>query len=139
MVQQATHADIGFLLDKAKEFHGTSIYKDVPFDVDTVRDNLEQLIENGGVFFNEHGLVAGLLSPLVFNRNFSVAAELVWYCPQGGGQELREAFEDWAFDNGAIGTSMSVLVNDYANKLGDKLIEDGYKPLEVSFVKGLIK
>lgn len=138
MVQQATHADIGFLLDKSKEFHETSIYKDVPFDPVTVRDNLEQLIDGGGVFFNEHGLIAGMLSPLVFNRNFSIAAELVWFCPDGDGQELKDAFEDWAFDNGAIGVSMSVLVNGYADKLGDLLIEKGYKPLEISFVKGLV-
>jgi len=137
MVKQATQADIGFLLDKAAEFHSTSVYQHVPFDVDTVVENLEQLIANGGVFYNDEGFVAGMLTPLVFNKNVCLAAELVWYCPDGNGAELKKAFEDWGRDSGAITSVFATLANDYAENLGNLLVEDGYRPLEVSYVKGL--
>lgn len=138
MVKQATTDDMTRLMELSKAFHSESVYKHVPFDEATVTDNLTGLIKGGGVFLNDYGFVAGLLTPLVFNRNILIAAELVWYCPQGDGRSLKDAFEQWAIDSGAIVTQFATLNNQYASNLSKYLMDDGYYPVEVSYVKGLI-
>lgn len=135
MVKQANIMDLSKLLDWSETFHSTTPYKDIPFERDTVQELLLRLIDGGGVFLNEHGFVAGTLVPLTFNQSHFIAAELAWYCPEGDGQELKKAFEDWAEDVGALGTQFSTLVNGYTQKLGELLIADNFKPLEVSYFK----
>lgn len=138
MIKQATLEDMDRLMELSRAFHQESIYVQIPFDDDTVRTALMQLISIGSVFLNDHGFVAGTLTNLMFNRNVTVAAELAWYCPQGDGRELKEAFERWATAQGAIAVQFSTFNNVYAAKLAKYLTDDGYAPVEIGYIKGLI-
>lgn len=137
MVRQATHEDLPRLVDLSKKFHAESVYRHVPFDEATVIENLNGVLSGGGVFVNDEGFIAGILTPLLFNKNVTLSAELAWYCPGGDGRELKEALENWAASRGAIAMQFSVLNNSYSEKLTQYLVDDGYAPVEIGFVKGL--
>lgn len=137
MVKQANITHLARLLELAEAFHSTCIYNEIPFEGKAVEEKLLAMIDMGSVFLNDHGFVCGVLSPLIFNPGYLIAAELAWYCPEGDGQELKQAFEDWAFSNGAVLCQFSTLVNGYTDKLGELLINDKYTPVEVSYVKEL--
>ena len=137
MVRQATHEDFPRLVDLSKKFHAESVYRHVPFDEATVIENLNGALQGGGVFVNDEGFAVGILVPLMFNKNILVAAELAWYCPDGDGRELKNALEVWAATRGAVASQFSVLNNGKSEKLTQYLVDDGYAPIEIAFVKGL--
>lgn len=124
-------------MDHVRDFHRFSPYRVVDLDEAFVEQLLISCIEEGGVFINADGFIAGKLSPLLLNPNVKTAAEIAWWCPNGNGRELKNAFESWAKDQGAVLSQFSVLNNDFATKLHTYLTEDGYSPIEVAYVKDL--
>lgn len=136
MARQATVNDLPKLLEYAQAFHALSPYRDIPFNVATVELTILNGIHHGGVFINDHGFIVGVVTPFLMNEDIKVAAELAWYCPEGDGQGLKAAFQDWAVnEQGANALQISTLVNEYSERLGTKLIADGFTPSEISYLK----
>lgn len=137
VVTLSRREDKKFLLQLARDFHASSIYKNVEFDVVSVLNLLERLIhdENCVVFHTDNGFIAGMLSPLLFNPKIIVASELAWYAPTGGGRELREAFEEWARDNGANIVQCVALANDNMQGLHGNYKNGGYSLVELTYIK----
>ena len=135
MVRKATTDDIDKLLSWSKLFHAASPYNTIEFDDEAITKVLLGLLTIGVVFVNEDGFVAGTLVPLMFNPSKVISVEMAWYCPGGNGKELRKAFEDWSQEQGALGVQFSTLNNKYLSSLGDHLIQEGYSPIEVAYIK----
>ena len=133
----AEATDEDHVVEMAKAFFAVSPYSGVEFDEESVRVLFRQLLIGGCVIVNERGFIAGALTPLFFAPHLKMATELAWWAPEGGGTELRELFEAWAVDNGAAGVQMSALNNSYAGRLTANLTENGYTPVEVSYLKAL--
>lgn len=136
MCRQATLEDVPFIVEQARKFHSFSPYKNVPFDQEYIETFVIHIIQTGGVFVNESGFILGQMVPLYFSPKSKIAAELAWWCPDGNGRELKDAFEKWGLDNGAEAVQFSTLNNEYINSLAKYLIDDGYKPIEVAYIKG---
>jgi hypothetical protein len=133
----ASEADEDHVIAMAKAFFAASPYSGVEFDEEAVRVLFQKLLIGGCVIVNERGFIAGALTPLFFAPHLKMATELAWWAPEGGGTELRELFEEWAVDNNASGVQMSALNNSYAGRLTANLAENGYTPIEVSYLKAL--
>ena len=133
----ATEADIDAILVMAEAFYSYSPYKAVGFDRQSVRVLLGQIIQSGCVVMTDNGFIAGVLNPLFFAPHVKVATELAWWAPDGGGEDLKQMFEGWAEDNGAHAVQMSTLNNSFAAKLAERLTDNGYSPVEVSYLKAL--
>jgi len=133
----ATPEDEGHVIEMAKAFFSVSPYSGVEFDEESVRVLFRQLLSGGCVIVNERGFIAGALTPLFFAPSLKVATEVAWWAPDGGGTELRELFEAWAKDNGASAVQMSALNNSFAGRLTANLTDNGYTPVEVSYLKAL--
>jgi hypothetical protein len=82
-------------------------------------------------------MVGGVLSPLYFNPAKVVAAELFWWAPDGGGRELREAFEAWARQAGAFAVQFSGLADAQAERVAALYRRAGYRPVETGYLKEL--
>jgi hypothetical protein len=136
MFKQATVEDLDIVLGFAKEFHKKTPYNVVEFDEVYVTKIILGCIEGGGCFLNDSGFIAGILTPFMLNPQYLVGTELAWYCPKGNGRELKDAFEDWALEAGASIVQFSTFNNSYAENLMHYLEEDGYKPVEISYIKG---
>lgn len=95
------------------------------------------VIPMGGVFTNESGFIAGMLTPLHFSPNTLVATELAWWAPSGGGRELREAFETWARETGATLIQCSALADDNFETVNRNFNSAGYKLAELNYIKEL--
>lgn len=136
-IRPATAEDASIVMDMAEQFFHASPYSGVLFDRPAVQATFYNLIEHGCVLVTDGGFIAGMLSPLVFSPEVVVATEIAWWAPNGGGTELREAFEEWAKSKGAAAVQMSTLNNHYAQKLASNLSENGYTPVEVAYLKAL--
>lgn len=95
------------------------------------------LIEVGAIFTNETGFIAGMLTPLYFNPSVFVATEIAWWAPEGGGRELREAFEDWAREKGAVEAQCSALADENFQDVNRKYQAGGYQLKELTYLKRL--
>lgn len=135
----ATEADIPHILELAHKFVGASPYRDVGLDVVAVENVIVHLInsESGAIFVSDRGFLAGALTPLFFHPDVVVATELAWYAPGAGGTTFREMFEDWSRDNGAAAVQMNTLNNEFAGDLASNLTQNGYTPVEVSYLKAI--
>ncbi len=129
--------DIELILGLARDFHSSSIWSHEPFNREAVRGMLQNIIPMGGVYTNETGFIAGMLTPLYFSPNTRVATELAWWAPSGGGRELREAFETWAREAGAALVQCSALADENFEDVNRNFNKAGYKLAELSYVKEL--
>lgn len=135
----ATLDDVDAILQYAHLFVSASPYRDVGIDEAAVTNVIQHLItsESGVIFISDGGFLAGALTPLFFRPSVVVAAELAWYAPGAGGTKLREVFEQWAQERGAAAAQMNTLNNEFAAGLAGNLTDNGYTPVEVSYLKAL--
>lgn len=136
-IRKCNKDDLLLLIKLARDFHQYSIWKDSEFDEPAVLNMAHTLLQVGGVFTNETGFIAGMLTPLHFSPKTLIATELAWWAPQGGGAELREAFEAWAKEAGAVMVQCSALADDSFSKVDQNFKLNGYKLTEISYVKRL--
>lgn len=136
-MRQAILSDIPELLRIGRLFHAASPYADlVEYDEPSMAQVLTNLINGAGVvWMSQHAICGGLLTPLHFNHSALVAAELFWFSEKGSGSDVREAFENWAADQGATFIQMSCLVNDKERPMRRLFRGKGYGAKEVSFLK----
>lgn len=125
------------MLAMARDFIQYSPYKDVELDEVALRVVIRQVTQSGCLLVADNGFIAGVLTPLFFAPHIKVATELAWWAPAGDGTALRLAFEAWAKFNGAHATQLSTLNNAYAPQLAAHLNDNGYVPVEVSYLKAI--
>ena len=136
-IRRCNQSDEDQIVEWALKFIAYSPYSMVPVDENHIRELFRQLLKDGVVLRGESGFIAGTLSPLFFSPSVLIAAELAWWSENGEGDALREAFHEWARDCGVEATQLSVFNNQYMGDLSKRLVNDGYKPLEISFIKAL--
>lgn len=137
MIRKATPEDLPRCLNMGAAFHAYSPYRDILFDPAAFETFLLNLMEKGALLVSDTGMIAGVLSPLYFNPAYSLGAELLWWAPEGGGRELREAFEDWAEEQGAHAVQFSALADDQAERVAAIYAKAGYRPVETGYLKEL--
>lgn len=126
------------ILYLARKFHSQSIWREAEFNEEKVRSLAGVLVSDGGVFINsDGGFVAGTIQPLLFSTNTLVAVELAWFAPNGGGRELREAFEEWARSRGVALIQLCLLGDDNFDKNHENMRLNGYALAELQYVKAL--
>lgn len=133
-VRRATIDDIDACMVHCEAFHAFGPYAFVPMDHEAFRAFLAGLIVQGAVFFNENGIIAGILNPLYINPAVVMGVELFWFAPVGG-RALRVAFEDWAKDQGAKGVQFSSLLNERFDASRKLFERSGFKGTEAAFLK----
>lgn len=88
------------------------------------------------------GAIAGLMSPFIFNHNFNVAVEMLWfvmpeYRKTGIGDQLLNALETKAKENNCVMLTMCHFHNEQSKKLGKTFEDKGFALSEFSYVKKL--
>lgn len=138
MIRQATHEDIDHILKLSRAFFEASPYAgSIPFDGLAVENLIINVLDNGIIFLSERGMIAGVLNPLYFNPLVKFATEIAWYCEDGQGEALKQAFENWARENKAAVCQFSIMNTPQMALLAKRLEDDNYAPLEVAYVKGI--
>ncbi len=136
--RQAVESDLEDIVEMAKKFHQQSIWRESLFDENKVRSMAHVLLGLGGIFVNSAGgFIAGSLQPLIFSSTTFVAVELAWFAPNGGGRELREAFEEWARAQGASIIQVCLLGDENFDKNHANISANGYALAELQYVKVL--
>lgn len=134
--RKATLDDVEDIVQRAKRFHSQSLWKDVLYDEDRIRDLVSSLIFSGVVFINPvGGFIAGTLAPILFSSTVFAATELAWYAPNGGGRELRESFEAWGKEQGANLVQFCSLAGDNFEQVHDNMTKNGFALSELNYVK----
>lgn len=136
MVRRAELSDIPEIVHWGRKFFDYSPWQGrTEFNEADLSASLEGMITgSGAVFLNGHGICGGVIFPLFFNASMRVAVELFWFA-DGGGAELREAFEAWAIESGATALQMTCLTDSREPAMRRLLSSKGYTPMEVSFFK----
>ena len=122
------------IVELGAEFHAYSPYREFAFDREASAAFIGRLIEHGAVFLSDRGVIGGVLNPLYFNPSILMAAELFWWAHKGG-TALREAFEQWARDEGAMGVQFSGLADEREATIRKVFARAGYAPTELGFCK----
>jgi len=130
---------VSHILEFAKQFFAQSPWREhVELSEDGVMGALAALRENPNAYLeiNEHGAIAGMLTPLWFAPDVVIASELFWYSQKPGeGKALRERFEAWAKERGARFSHFSGMVNENEDRLRRTLRSQGYNDMEIGFIK----
>lgn len=129
MIRPATAADILRIVDQTEALR-EKINGPITVDRPYTAAFLSRLIAHpdGLVLVSDGGFIAASLHPTPISPAL-VAGEHGWYATDGAGRALREAYEKWADDRGAILKKLSTGMN------GPDLGRDGYTPAEVGWVK----
>lgn len=135
--RQAIAADLETVVALCREFHSISLWSTIPFNEEHVTKLAANTIAAGGVFLVDGGLIAGLVTGTIFAPDVLMAAEIIWYAPNGGGQDLREAFESWAVSQGATVSQLTHPVDENLKDFTARMVNRSYHPFELSFVKAI--
>lgn len=135
MIRQAAPADLDQVVRLGLDFHAASPHSVDPVDPDGWRDFAGRLIDHGGVFVSEGGMIGGFLAPLYFNPAIQYANEAFWWSPDRKGRELKQAFEAWARESGAVGVNYTALANDALPRVDAIYRRSGCVQTEVAYRK----
>ena len=133
MIRQATQDDLDHVASLGLDFHAASPHSVDPVDMDGWRAFAAQLIDHGGVFVSEGGMIGGFLAPLYFNPAIRYAYEAFWWSPDRKGRELMSAFRQWAKEAGARGIQWTALHNDFLPRVDAIYRRAGAVPTEVAY------
>lgn len=135
MIRKATRDDIPEILRLGAEFLAYSPHNVHPLDPDAFADFAGKLIDGAGaIFLSEDGFIGGLVTGAYFNPAVLFGAELFWWARKEG-RQLREAFEAWAKENGAVELHFTGLLDERSDTITKVFRRAGYQPLELGFVK----
>jgi hypothetical protein len=126
--------DLPRLIEFSKAFHQASPWAEVDFNEYKMKKVLLEMIAEGDavVIMHDKGFIGGAISTPFFSTS-PIAQELFWWAEESG-VELLEAFEAWAYHEGAEMVSMA------STGLRAKALERlyrgrGYEAREATFVK----
>lgn len=132
-VHQATQGDLDLVVRLGVAFHAASPHSVDPVDMEEWRAFASRLIESGGVFVSDGGMIGGALCPMYFNPAVVYAYELFWYAPDGSGRALNKAFREWAKTGGAIGIQWTALHDDNLPRVDAIYRRAGALPTEIAY------
>ena len=136
MIRRATTADLEEVVEQGRAFLAYSPHRWIELDEIAFEAAAEQMITgNGAIFLAEDGFIGGILVPCYFNPSVTFASELFWYAPNGGGQELLAAFEEWARESGADAVTCSGLADSHERAIRRVYGRAGYHTSEIAFMK----
>lgn len=130
--------DEDMIVEMAKKFIAYSPYSNVPVTDESLRGLFRNILQHGVVLTNGTGFICGMITPLFFCPSVLIATEMAWWSEGGQGQELRKAFEEWGRANGSHATQFSAFNNQFASSMNVMLTENGYNPVEISYIKAHI-
>lgn len=134
LIRLATADDLDRIGELGAAFHAYSPYRDILWDADGFRAFAGKLIEAGAIFLSDDGMIGGCLVPLYFNPAVVMGAELFWWAGKTG-RGLREAFEQWAREQGAQGVQFSGLTDQRSETIHKVFQRAGYQAAETAFFK----
>jgi hypothetical protein len=134
VIRQATADDLARVVELGEAFHAACPYREFAFDAAAFGEFALRLIDGGVILLSDDGMLGGLLNPLYFNPAAVMGCELFWWAGKTG-RQLREAFEEWAKDNGAVGVMFSGLSDEREPTIRKVFARAGYQPGELAFFK----
>lgn len=138
MIRRATIEDAPRVVELGESFHASSMWSDIPYDKDAMLIFAQNIIERGAVFLSDNGMICGILSPLLFNPSVVVAAAMAWWSPNAGeGQELRDALENWAKEEGASFHQFSAPHDHRVDGMDRMYKRLGFEPVEIGYRKAV--
>jgi hypothetical protein len=130
---RATQDDLARVVDMGVSFHAASPHNLDPVDLPEWTAFASRLIDNGGVFVSDGGMVGGALCPMYFNPSVVYAYELFWWAPDGSGRSLMNEFREWAKSSGARGIQWTALHDDNLSRVDRIYQRAGAVPTEVAY------
>jgi GNAT superfamily N-acetyltransferase len=111
------------------------------FDYASAYDRLLHAIgePNETIFYSGTGFIFGVVYPLTFNRNITVASELGFFDTGGNGGALLDAFEAWAENRGASVIDLAKMSGNRDKAVARVYKSRGYQPSEIHFAKVIPK
>lgn len=134
MIRRATIEDLPHILELGRQFHAYSPWKHIPINEDDLSAMLKNVIETGVILLSYNGMCGGIINPLYINNDHKAAIELFWWAPSEG-LALRQAFEEWAAEQGASLIQFSALANERMGAIGRMYRRAGYDFVEGIFYK----
>lgn len=138
MIRPAVAADIPVLIERGREFHNRTHWREIAeFDAASFEATLQVLISghlNGALLTDGRSMAAFVCAPLFVNRHITYATELFWY---GGGVPMLDAMEDAARERGAAVLVMLSIDGLRSDAVARLYRMRGYRRSESSFVKRL--
>ena len=134
MIRKATPDDLPRVIELGRAFQAYSPYRNLPFDDEAFGEFCAGVMEAGVIFLSEDGFLGGLLNPMYFNPSVIMAVELFWWAGSTG-RQLRQAFEEWAQENGAQGCQFTGLADEREPTIRKVFARAGYRACEVAFMK----
>ncbi len=147
-IRLANEADIDTLVPLYLEFYKTTDYSKIyDADPETITQLTEHIITKGAmIVVEEDGKVVGsggaYVGPATFNKNVTVAVEVVYYIhPDARGHKVApailQALEERCKELGAESLQM-VRLRTSPPEVDDLYKMNGYKPSEYNFTKRLV-
>lgn len=143
-VRSAKISDDAALVRFGRHFYATLPYGDIPYNEDSASRWLDFMREQGVLLIalddsKPIGMAGGLYSKFIFNDEFEVGAELMWwvepeYRNSGVGHELLAALENAAYARGAARWSM-MAIEDTAERVAKIYERMGYVASERTYTK----
>jgi hypothetical protein len=139
----ATYEDVPAILEMTEQFTGLTAYGEFPQDKEKLTALVNGLLKdrNKGIIVlylvddKPVGMIAGMLTEMVFSRE-DAAQELVWWVnPEHRTRKsfsLKEAFEYWAK---RVGAKYIIMAEPNNDKVARYYERTGYRPMERSHVK----
>ena len=148
VIRPATLDDVEGVKELVIKFYDESLseYK-ISLDMDTIKETISNFIKNHIVIVLEKqdklvGVIGGLVTPSIFDKNQFVAQEFVWYIDKQyrhgfAGIKLLKLFEKECKNRGANLINMIHMNNLYTESLHDFYTKNGYYKMEIHYMKGV--
>jgi hypothetical protein len=130
---RATLDDLDKVASLGIDFHAYSPHRLDAVDPEAWREFAARLIETGGVFVSDGGMIGGALCPMYFNPAVVYAYELFWWAPDRSGRALMQEFRAWAQENGARGIQWTALHDDNLPRVDAIYRRQGAVPTEIAY------
>lgn len=150
-IRQLDADSIPAYVDMLAAFHATCPVSElITFDPEGTAEFLRTAITNDNflaLYAEVDGAPVGIASaaiyPMYFNPSALAAQEMWWWIEpshrgSGAARGMFKALENWAAAYGATALFMVALHNDNVERMGKLYARSGYKPMERTFVKGLL-
>lgn len=138
MIRQATALDVPRLVKICHDYHPQSHWAPVDFDVEKASSRFAEWIDNDNVLvlIGDDSLLVGCATPPWFSEEI-IGQELLFYAADKSGTALRESFEAWAGDRGAVINLMGAQEPGPIDVMARWYRQAGYRPFGRAFVKDM--
>jgi hypothetical protein len=97
VIRRAGVQDIPEIVTRGAEFHATDRWSGLlTFDPASFEKTALALLENGAIFLSKRGLIGLARTRSIYNHAEPVCSEMFFWAPDGRGDQLRRAAEQWA-------------------------------------------